>query len=269
MTPLAAFPEKSGNAKPPRNPACFAIGARGKFASTVTSRIQAGLFDSQTRPGKPMPIGKSCVRECSPNFFNSSEPASQKAGQRNIPPASSWSHRALKTQSPIEAIVWRMAELASSSVQEPASRLATVYWARRRRSRSTRSVISRAILEAPMMRPSAVLIGDTVSETLIKRPSLRRRTFTLTGSPRSLGYVLTLQGVGLLLTVLVGGALADRYDRRRMMLASDLARFGLVAGLTVIDGTGHLGMGILLGLAFAEGLATGFFTPALGGVGAP
>src|SRR5205823_13038701 len=105
------------------------------------------------------------------------------------------------------------------------------------------------------------LLGDTAFLV-----ALGWRTFTLTGSARSLGYVLTLQGVGLLLTVLVGGALADRYDRRKMMLVSDFARFGLIGALTVIDGTGHLGLGILLGLAFAEGLATGFFTPALGGL---
>jgi MFS family permease len=105
------------------------------------------------------------------------------------------------------------------------------------------------------------MLGDTAFLV-----ALGWRTFTLTGSARSLAYVLTLQGVGLLLTVLLGGALADRYDRRRMMLASDLARFGLVAVLTLIDGTGHLSIGILIGLAFAEGLATGFFTPALGGL---
>src|SRR6266516_2975493 len=66
------------------------------------------------------------------------------------------------------------------------------------------------------------------------------RTFTLTGSARSLGYVLALQGIGLLSTVLIGGALADRYDRRSLMLVSDLSRFGLVGALTVLDGTGHL-----------------------------
>src|SRR3954452_14684516 len=67
------------------------------------------------------------------------------------------------------------------------------------------------------------LLGDTAFLV-----ALGWRTYTLTGSARSLGYVLTLQGVGLLLTVLVGGALADRYDRRRLMLASDLLRFGLI-----------------------------------------
>src|SRR5204862_3426644 len=104
------------------------------------------------------------------------------------------------------------------------------------------------------------LLGDTAFLV-----ALGWRTYTLTGSARSLGYVLTLQGVGLLLTVLVGGALADRYDRRKMMLVSDLARFALIGALTIVDGTGHLSIEILLGLAFAEGLATGFFTPALGG----
>jgi MFS family permease len=53
------------------------------------------------------------------------------------------------------------------------------------------------------------LLGDTAFLV-----ALGWRTFTLTGSARSLGYVLTLQGVGLLSTVLIGGALADRYDRR-------------------------------------------------------
>src|SRR3954470_14994671 len=62
------------------------------------------------------------------------------------------------------------------------------------------------------------------------------RTFTLTGSARSLGYVLTLQGVGLLSTVLVGGALADRYNRRTLMLVSDASRFVLIAGLAIADG---------------------------------
>ena len=92
------------------------------------------------------------------------------------------------------------------------------------------------------------------------------RTFTLTGSARSLGYVLALQGVGLLSTVLVGGALADRYNRRTLMLVSDAARFGIIGVLAGVDASGHLSIGILCALAFAEGLATGFFTPALGGL---
>jgi MFS family permease len=92
------------------------------------------------------------------------------------------------------------------------------------------------------------------------------RTFTLTGSARSLGFVLTLQGVGLLCTVLVGGALADRWDRRTLMLISDVARFFVIGVLVVVDASGHLTIGSLAAIAFVEGLATGFFTPALGGL---
>jgi len=105
------------------------------------------------------------------------------------------------------------------------------------------------------------LLGDTAFIV-----ALGWRTFTLTGSARSLGIVLTLQGLGLLSTVLLGGALADRYDRRTLMLVSDAARFGIIGALAVVDATGHLSLGTLAGLAFAEGLATGFFTPALGGL---
>jgi MFS family permease len=104
------------------------------------------------------------------------------------------------------------------------------------------------------------LLGD--SAFLI---ALGWRTYTLTGSAGSLGLVLTLQGMGLLSTVLVGGALADRYDRRTLMLISDVARFAVIGALALVDAAGHLGIGTLAGLAFAEGLATGFFTPALGG----
>jgi MFS family permease len=92
------------------------------------------------------------------------------------------------------------------------------------------------------------------------------RTFTLTGSARSLGLVLTFQGVGVLATVLVGGALADRADRRTMMLVSDAARFVVIAALVTVDATGHLSIGSLAAIALVEGLATGFFTPALGGM---
>jgi MFS family permease len=96
--------------------------------------------------------------------------------------------------------------------------------------------------------------------------ALNWRAFTLTGNPRSVGIVLTLQGVGVLTTLLLGGALADRYDRRTLMLFSDAARFAIIAALAVCEATGHVSIGLLAGIALVEGLATGFFTPALGGL---
>src|ERR687887_645580 len=76
------------------------------------------------------------------------------------------------------------------------------------------------------------------------------RTFTLTGSARSLGLVLTLQGLGLLSTVLVGGALADRYDRRTLMLVSDAARFAVIGVLAAGDATRPPSVGGFWGPSF-------------------
>src|SRR3954465_9220247 len=87
------------------------------------------------------------------------------------------------------------------------------------------------------------LIGDAAFLT-----ALGWKTFTVAGSGK-LGIVLTAQAVGLLTTLLIGGALADRYERRRLMVLSDLSRFCAVGALAVLDATGHLGFGTLVLLA--------------------
>lgn len=104
------------------------------------------------------------------------------------------------------------------------------------------------------------LIGDAAFFT-----ALGWRAFTLVGSSR-LGIVFVAQGIGLLTTLLIGGALADRIPRRTMMIASDLARFVVVAVLAIFDASGHLTFELLLVLTFLNGLGDGFFFPAVGGI---
>jgi MFS family permease len=104
------------------------------------------------------------------------------------------------------------------------------------------------------------LIGDAAFLT-----ALGWRTFTLAGSTR-FGIVLVCQSTALLATLLVGGALADRYERRTLMIVSDVWRFGAVAALAAADATGHLSFGLLLALATLNGLGDGFFYPAVGGI---
>jgi len=104
------------------------------------------------------------------------------------------------------------------------------------------------------------LIGDAAFLT-----ALGWKTFTVAGSGK-LGIVLTAQAVGLLTTLLIGGALADRYERRKLMVISDLWRFGAVGTLALLDATGHLGFTQLLVLALLMGLGDGFFYPAVGGM---
>lgn len=52
-----------------------------------------------------------------------------------------------------------------------------------------------------------------------------------TGSAMTFGAVFMASSAGIVLTMLVGGALADRFDRRRMMLLSDGSLFFIVGAL--------------------------------------
>jgi MFS family permease len=104
------------------------------------------------------------------------------------------------------------------------------------------------------------LVGDSAFVI-----ALGWRVFTLSGSGR-LGIVLMLEAAGMVATLLVGGALADRYPRQRLMIASDLARFVVVGALAGLDASGHLGFGALAGFALLMGLGGGFFQPAYGGI---
>jgi MFS family permease len=92
------------------------------------------------------------------------------------------------------------------------------------------------------------------------------KTTSLTGSASSLGLVLMASGIAMLATLMVGGALADRYSRRLLMIVSDVARFFVIGGIAVADATGHLSMPLLIVLAIGFGAADGFFYPAVGGI---
>src|SRR5436309_519662 len=104
------------------------------------------------------------------------------------------------------------------------------------------------------------LLGDMAFLTAIGW-----KAFTLVGSSR-LGVVLLCFAAGELATLLVGGALADRYERRRMMIVSDVWRFVVVGALAAVDATGHLTFPLLVVLAVVVGLGDGFFYPAVGGI---
>jgi MFS family permease len=93
--------------------------------------------------------------------------------------------------------------------------------------------------------------------------------FAVLASDRSataLGVVLAANAVPLAVFLLVGGVIADRLGRRRVMLASDLMRGAAQAGLGAWVLIGHPPLWGFVLLAAMVGTATAFFMPALTGL---
>ncbi|HEX7255805.1 MAG TPA: MFS transporter [Gaiellaceae bacterium] len=92
------------------------------------------------------------------------------------------------------------------------------------------------------------------------------KSFELTGSRSTLALVLMGHGTAMLATLLIGGALADRYPRRTLMIVSDLARCVVMVALIAVDASGNLELWSLIALAVLYGAGDGFFYPAYGGI---
>src|SRR3954467_12967771 len=86
------------------------------------------------------------------------------------------------------------------------------------------------------------------------------------GSIEAVGLVVTAQLVPFLVFALAGGVIADRGDRRRVLIASDVARLivqGIGGVLLVADAASPLTLGVLAAL---YGTADAFFQPAFTGL---
>jgi MFS family permease len=125
------------------------------------------------------------------------------------------------------------------------------------------------VLEALRHRDFRLLwAGQTVSQIgdAAFVVALGWRAFTLTGKASSLGIVLMVEALGLIATLLIGGVLADRYSRKLLLIGSDGARALVIAMLAMVDASGHLTFGVLIGFVALHGLGSGLFQPAFGGI---
>lgn len=84
----------------------------------------------------------------------------------------------------------------------------------------------------------------------------------LGGGPAQLSLVATGPAVGIVLTSLVGGVLADRIPQRRILLAAFIARAAIVAIVAVLALTDRVTFWHLAVAGFAVGLSEGFHYPA-------
>ena len=87
-----------------------------------------------------------------------------------------------------------------------------------------------------------------------------------TGSPTDLGLVLAAHSLPLVGFLLVGGVWADRLPRARVMIASDVVRCALHAGLAALIFTGWVEVWHLVVIEALFGTAEAFFRPAFSGL---
>ena len=91
--------------------------------------------------------------------------------------------------------------------------------------------------------------------------------FRLTGAATAVGLTWGLELLPYAFVSLVGGSLADRVDRRRLMLACDALRFTVMVAFSILFATGHLTIGMVYGgvllLAVGGSIFLGAQTPTI------
>ncbi len=108
---------------------------------------------------------------------------------------------------------------------------------------------------------SASTLGDDVV-----RVALALFVVDLTGSATDLGLVLAAYSLPMIGFVLVGGVVADRLPRHRLVVVTDLVRFALHALLAVLIVTGEVRIWQLVVIGVVFGAAEGFYRPAASGL---
>jgi MFS family permease len=107
-------------------------------------------------------------------------------------------------------------------------------------------------------------IGDTVSElgsalSMFVFPLI---AYALSGSALIAAVVEAAYLGGMCATLLPAGVLADRVDRKRIMLVASACGCAGYTSLAVAGATGHLTLPHLVGVALVTGVAAGAFSPA-------
>jgi len=82
------------------------------------------------------------------------------------------------------------------------------------------------------------------------------------GGPIDVSVVATANAIGLIIAVLLGGAIADRIPQKRILLTVEIVKGMLVAGIAALAFSGALEVWHLAAVGFVLGIADGFFMPA-------
>ncbi|MEJ7785267.1 MAG: MFS transporter, partial [Solirubrobacteraceae bacterium] len=88
------------------------------------------------------------------------------------------------------------------------------------------------------------------------------QAYELKNDPSALALVGFAWTGGMVLFLIIGGVVADRQPRRRVMMAADLARMAVLLAIGLLSVTGELELWMLVALAGLYGAGEAFFGPA-------
>ncbi|WP_410515260.1 MFS transporter [Paenibacillus sp. BR2-3] len=104
-------------------------------------------------------------------------------------------------------------------------------------------------------------LGSSV--TMVILPVL---VYSLTGSTTTMGFVMAVYMLPNVLMLPVAGHIVDRYDRIRIMMIADIARFFIMGATAALALSGLLSIPLLFLLVGFYGLLDGLFQPAYAAV---
>ncbi|HEY6570728.1 MAG TPA: MFS transporter [Candidatus Limnocylindrales bacterium] len=89
------------------------------------------------------------------------------------------------------------------------------------------------------------------------------QVYAMTGDPLALGWLGLVEAIPALSLVLFGGYVADRHDRRRIIVITSALVTGCAAALGLLAADGASGILPILAVVFVTGIGSGFERPAL------
>ncbi len=89
------------------------------------------------------------------------------------------------------------------------------------------------------------------------------QTYLVTGDPLALGLLGLVEAIPALSLMLLGGQVADRYDRRTIIVLGSVAIAMCAAALAVLSATTAVSLVAILVVIFLAGVASGFERPAV------
>jgi Transmembrane secretion effector len=92
------------------------------------------------------------------------------------------------------------------------------------------------------------------------------QVYEISNRPSALALVGVAWSLPQVLLMLLSGALADRFDRRRLMIAGDLIRCTAIATIGTLSITGRLTVPLVVGLVVVYGVGQAIFQPSFSAI---